>query len=302
MCRVDIPGFHGAVDLALDGDRLYLTAPATESIYVFDILDDSPEPPTAEFNLTIAPVEGEIQLRWDRVEGAETYHLYRSSTIQFESQNTVDLGAVTDTFYLDAEAVQQYDWRFYRIDAVMLPGVCNIPEIPSGPPLLNDPRREASLVTHHDEPHNVANGVNCASCHYTHYPYPEPFPTWWFGEHLCKSCHVETGMSQAQLNHLAGNSTIFCNACHDPHDQQQPFGHYFIRDVVLTPNSGWRSVTFADATDFVHGSPDYDGICEVCHTQTLYYRNNASGDHDHHAGEDCMTCHSHEHGFSTPAD
>lgn len=44
---------------------------------------------------------------------------------------------------------------------------------------------------------------------------------------------------------------------------------------------------------YVRGEEPYDGVCEVCHTQTTYHRNNASGDHAHYVGENCISCHKH---------
>jgi predicted CxxxxCH...CXXCH cytochrome family protein len=49
---------------------------------------------------------------------------------------------------------------------------------------------------------------------------------------------------------------------------------------------------------FADGDATYDGICEVCHTQTTYHRNNATGDHTHQAATNCTTCHAHEEGFA----
>jgi hypothetical protein len=48
---------------------------------------------------------------------------------------------------------------------------------------------------------------------------------------------------------------------------------------IDTPNSGVR-----------------DGICEVCHTQTLFHRN-AVPDPHHNTGATCTSCHPHEAGF-----
>ncbi len=63
--------------------------------------------------------------------------------------------------------------------------------------------------------------------------------------------------------------------------------------VRLFARSGVRSLADGDAT--------YDGICEVCHTQTAYHRNNNSGEHDHFAGQQCTLCHQHDNGFAPNA-
>ncbi len=73
-----------------------------------------------------------------------------------------------------------------------------------------------------------------------------------------------------------------------------------MQSSVVTPNSGSKSVKFfrnSGANSFADGNGTYDGICEVCHTQTIYHRNNASGDHAHNASLKCTDCHSHATGF-----
>jgi predicted CxxxxCH...CXXCH cytochrome family protein len=73
-----------------------------------------------------------------------------------------------------------------------------------------------------------------------------------------------------------------------------------IDETIPTPNSGDKAVRFFRPTgskSFADGDTTYDGICEVCHIQTLFHRNNASGDHIHNAGADCANCHGHAEGF-----
>jgi hypothetical protein len=62
------------------------------------------------------------------------------------------------------------------------------------------------------------------------------------------------------------------------------------REVVFTSRTGLNS--FADRNDI------YDGICQVCHTDTKHHTND--GNHSgHHAGDDCITCHKHANEFMT---
>ncbi|OGW12475.1 MAG: hypothetical protein A3G93_15375 [Nitrospinae bacterium RIFCSPLOWO2_12_FULL_45_22] len=70
--------------------------------------------------------------------------------------------------------------------------------------------------------------------------------------------------------------------------------------TISPPKSGDKSVKFFRDTDpdsFADGVMPYDGVCEVCHTQTAYHRNNDSGDHDHNVGVKCTNCHLHLDGF-----
>lgn len=73
-----------------------------------------------------------------------------------------------------------------------------------------------------------------------------------------------------------------------------------IESTIETPNSGNRTVKFFNSTgtnSFADGDTTYDGICEACHTQTVYHRNNASGNHTHNSGFKCTICHKHADGF-----
>ncbi|UCH82053.1 MAG: CxxxxCH/CxxCH domain-containing protein [Nitrospiraceae bacterium] len=78
-----------------------------------------------------------------------------------------------------------------------------------------------------------------------------------------------------------------------------------VKDTINTPSSGAKTVRLFDSSgnnSFADGDGTYDGVCEACHTQTTYHRNDVSGDHTHNAGLDCMTCHKHTLGFKTACD
>ncbi|MEW6599461.1 MAG: Ig-like domain-containing protein [Nitrospirota bacterium] len=78
--------------------------------------------------------------------------------------------------------------------------------------------------------------------------------------------------------------------------------------ITISPaKSGTKAVRFFGKTgtnSFADGDATYDGICEVCHTQTTHFRNNGSGEDQLHvnagspAGTDCISCHSHTAGFA----
>jgi predicted CXXCH cytochrome family protein len=73
------------------------------------------------------------------------------------------------------------------------------------------------------------------------------------------------------------------------------YGQY-IKDVLNT-----KTVKFFDqegANSFADGDTTYNSVCEVCHTQTTYHRNNASGDHTHYVATNCVSCHPHKNGFA----
>ena len=77
-----------------------------------------------------------------------------------------------------------------------------------------------------------------------------------------------------------------------------------IRCSIIIPNPGEgdteREVIFTARTgpkSFADGDKTYDGICEVCHTETNHHRNDGTGSSGHHEGEDCTNenCHKHIH-------
>jgi hypothetical protein len=105
-----------------------------------------------------------------------------------------------------------------------------------------------------------------------------------------------------------GGTVEECNYCHefDVGFYENPDPGYNLRwvkrQIEWPPGSGNNhSVNFTHFSGpppgtYVSGPPSYNGPCEVCHTQTLYYRNNSSGLPHSPGGEigrDCRLCHLH---------
>ncbi|MEW6713766.1 MAG: CxxxxCH/CxxCH domain-containing protein [Nitrospirota bacterium] len=70
-----------------------------------------------------------------------------------------------------------------------------------------------------------------------------------------------------------------------------------------------RFFNSAGANSFADGDATYDGVCEVCHTQTTHFRNDGSGSDQTHAtiggasGANCtVNCHKHLNGFKPQCD
>ncbi len=109
---------------------------------------------------------------------------------------------------------------------------------------------------------------------------------------MCLDCH-NMGTHQQEN----------CLTCHESHNYSNLHG---IRPRIKTPNSGIKTVVFLNMTgrnSFADGDATYDGVCEVCHTTTKYYRNDGTGFANHsggfnYNGRDCTACHSHVGGFS----
>jgi alpha-tubulin suppressor-like RCC1 family protein len=183
-----------------------------------------------------------------------------------------------------------------------------------------------------DAPHNDSNGIGCDSCHDVTSSQPKLMPAWTAHapadiddtpfNSLCLSCHndvvapyVKTH-SSLQGSDNYGNWTVECWICHNQHTQDQNnvngSSHgQFIREKIrldnitgtVPPKSGNKSVMFLDSTgpnSFADGDGVYDGICEVCHTKTKYFRNNGTGIDQNHGGrngKNCISCHPHSSGF-----
>jgi predicted outer membrane repeat protein len=181
-------------------------------------------------------------------------------------------------------------------------------------------------------PHNSVNSIGCDNCHDVSTSNPYFMPSWTVHppqniddtqlNTLCWSCHNDIPVpyvkthSSLQTGNKYGNWTIECWTCHDPHIQEQnilngsTYGKLIRTQINLNkitgavpPKTGSKTVTFlgpTGANSFADGDGVYDGICEVCHTKTKYFRNDGSGV-EHFgavAGTACTNCHSHKNGFS----
>lgn len=183
-----------------------------------------------------------------------------------------------------------------------------------------------------DPPHDSATPAfgtqACETCHIAHNAMGTLFSPGRAGgagdpvENLCRSCHQAGGPATEVEDHTcsAGQGTcrftfgpgtatyVTCTNCHDPHLQDQNRLHgstlgKFIRDPAAAPSGSLPHVVFTAETgpnSFADGDSTLDGICEVCHTQTAYHRNDSSGDHSHMAGQNCASCHTHQNGFRSP--
>ena len=127
----------------------------------------------------------------------------------------------------------------------------------------------------------------CLSCH------DDGAPAVYNGEVVPKGVAVHAGS-----DHAVGDTTT----CIDCHEHEGATGtnlalipltlasrYTGIKPVVLTSRTG--------ANSFADGDAVFDGVCEVCHTQTDEHRADGSAG-QHNAGLDCTSCHPHGAGFS----
>lgn len=109
---------------------------------------------------------------------------------------------------------------------------------------------------------------------------------------MCLDCH-----------NIGTHQLANCLTCHEEHNYSNLHG---VRPRIKTPASGIKNVTFTSRTghdSFADGDSTRNGVCEVCHTNTKYYKNDGTGFVNHsggfnYNGKDCTACHAHLGGFS----
>ncbi len=168
----------------------------------------------------------------------------------------------------------------------------------------------------------IAQHNPCANCHMVHTAPGQSLTNETVREVLCQTCHSIVGSAtptEVHTNKVGSGYPAFsitCTDCHEPHDYQtnanSKLNLKLVRQQIQTPNSGAMTVLFESrGTDAVPPGPSlysfadadedndtfYTGVCEVCHTQALNHRNNATGTHTHYAGQSCVQCHPHDDYF-----
>lgn len=126
----------------------------------------------------------------------------------------------------------------------------------------------------------------CLSCH------DDGAPPTYNGETVPKGVAVHAGTDHAVAD------TTSCIDCHD-HEGEAAGNLALIPRQLNSRYTGLKTVVFTARTgtnSFADGNTTYDGVCEVCHTQTTYHLSTGGGA-SHNAGQECVTCHAHDAGF-----
>jgi predicted CXXCH cytochrome family protein len=112
--------------------------------------------------------------------------------------------------------------------------------------------------------------------------------------------------SVAQTIKVKGDATINLSP---PTTFAVMYGQFVKDSILVDEDTGtYSTVKFFDQTgtnSFADGDETYDGVCEVCHTQTTHFRSDGGGsdpNHENHtgvavAGTSCISCHPHTEGF-----
>ncbi len=128
-------------------------------------------------------------------------------------------------------------------------------------------------------------------------------------ETFCLACHDGTHGNPFSDGTAAPDMSTWDGTVHGPsgktcaecHNNGHGTGNLkLVGDQIGTPNSGLRSVVLSGWTgtnSLADGDATFDGACEVCHSNTTYHRNDATGDHTHNAALDCRACHGHNNGY-----
>ena len=167
-------------------------------------------------------------------------------------------------------------------------------------------------------PHDSSNAISCRDCHdylIQNGIFVIKVPRGEEQETKCKECHSAGGQAETMsnvANHLVdgGNVIVDCGSCHDPHRVNTSTDPHtgieaanlnLIRKKTRHVDGALDLAVFQQRPDhfaFDENSEPWNGICQTCHTQTSHHTNDATADHQHEIGTDCVTCHSHQAGFA----
>ncbi len=174
-------------------------------------------------------------------------------------------------------------------------------------------------------PHDASNTIYCDKCHGAQRS--SGFMAERTAEEqetMCRSCHnsggsanSREGLYQVALHTVesGGETTVIrCGACHAPHGPNEIENPHTGQttdnlSLIRTDMSDYVSQALSqavyqpnqipqDANTFVFNEAPFSGICQTCHQNTDYWKNNGALDDPlHNYGSTCTDCHTHETGF-----
>lgn len=104
---------------------------------------------------------------------------------------------------------------------------------------------------------------------------------------LCSGCHNGNTAPSMSTHVKDKNATPTPDLCKDCHDVHGTSNLHMIRSVI----NGQTIVFTNSSTGFIKQAAPYDGLCQVCHTQTNHYRHGVAP--DGHPTKNCLNCHNH---------
>jgi predicted CxxxxCH...CXXCH cytochrome family protein len=122
---------------------------------------------------------------------------------------------------------------------------------------------------------------------------------------LCSDCHTLKTHSSETTSNRRGTWSLACRDCHTPHSTTN-LG--LVRTQITPPSytaeQAPLNVKFWSRVEGVEGgaaNTDYNGVCQVCHTQTKFYTQTQyftpEGGSAHETGSNCLGCHDHRQGL-----
>lgn len=104
----------------------------------------------------------------------------------------------------------------------------------------------------------------------------------------CLYCHNTTGTvtNPAMLNMAAHQTSGLGSKCADCHD-----AHGTSNSMMVNSTINGTAVSFTGNNTFANGANN--GVCQVCHTTTSYFKANGTGAAHVDSTENCLRCHSH---------
>lgn len=165
-------------------------------------------------------------------------------------------------------------------------------------------------------PHDVSNNIECLDCH--------ALGAGDLGiskarfdvqELLCKSCHNPTGQASAMSDvglHVVNDGALIvdCGSCHSVHFPQLTSDPVHTAGVEAenlklirgdtakyVPGALEPAIFHVAPSDYAFQTAPYNGVCQTCHTQTAYFRNDGTAPTTHGGGAACASCHGHSAGF-----
>jgi predicted CXXCH cytochrome family protein len=179
---------------------------------------------------------------------------------------------------------------------------------------MGEPHFTDTCTTCHDhlvgfEP--IASDANCGLCH-TAEAVRFTLPSGHSATFACGGCHAEVSPAPGPghraiaacadchdtTSHAPGGNALPCTQCHEPHGTTNLD---LVVEALATTEGPIVPIRFdnlagqADGS-FASAAQPGTGVCEVCHTTTLYYR--AGGDGAPHFTVSCLPCHRHSDGFA----
>ncbi|MDP2104582.1 MAG: CxxxxCH/CxxCH domain-containing protein, partial [Desulfobulbaceae bacterium] len=115
---------------------------------------------------------------------------------------------------------------------------------------------------------------------------------------------VNTGRAENTYQVISANdSVITVKGIINSTDAGKSFGLIYGQLIKkkITTSQGDREVKFFDPNGFTDDTMAVAGICQVCHTETKYYKNDGTGA-SHNSGACCTQCHLSKEGFKVTCD